>query len=320
MRVHFNALAFGLGLLATAALLPACAPAAPAQSGGGAAFAAVRTITVVGEGEAKAKPDIARMNLGIEASGPSVAAALNQANGQMTAVLAAVKQAGVAEKDIRTSNFSIHFERPYPHMPMPMPMALPMPAPDAQPAPAPAPAPRGATKGAGKGAGAAASGASAGATAAGAAPAAAAGMPMVAPPQPQGVYRVSNMVEVTVRDIGKAGSVLESAVNAGANNVWNVTFTLDETKGAEAQAREKAVADARARAEELARLNGLRLGSIVSVSTLIGATPGPMGVPMPMMAARGGDASAPPLEAGELTWTTQVQVVFEFSAPGKAEE
>jgi hypothetical protein len=316
MRIHFNALAFGLGLLATAALVPACAPPAPAQSAGSAGLAPVRTITVVGEGEAKAKPDIARMNLGIEASGPSVAAALNQANGQMTAILAAVKQAGVAEKDIRTSNFSIHFERPYPNVPMPMPMALPMPAPDA--APAPAPAPRGTTKAGTKGASAGA--ATSGATSAGAAPGAAAAMPMMAPPQPQGVYRVSNMVEVTVRDIGKAGSVLESAVNAGANNVWNVTFTLDETKGAEAQAREKAVADARARAEELARLNGLRLGSIVSVSTLIGATPGPMGVPMPMMAAQRGDAGAPPLEAGELTWTTQVQVVFEFAAPGKPEE
>jgi uncharacterized protein len=284
MRSNRKALTTWMGLLIPGALmLSACSPASVPSHTAHSAHHAARTITVVGTGEATAKPDIARMNLGIEASAPSVAEALRQANSQMSAIITALKKSGIPDKDIRTSNFSINFERPY-QQPVPMPM------------PSPPPEVRGTT---GK-----------------VAPAGAPAMAMQAPPQVLGVFRVSNMVEVTVRDPDKAGSTLEAAVTAGANNVWNISFALDNTKVVEAQAREKAVADARARAEELARLNGVQLGPIASVSTLIGAGPGPMPMPM-MMSARSAD-SGPPLEAGELTWNAQVQVVFEFAAPEKA--
>jgi uncharacterized protein len=251
MRPQLRSLCARTGLLLSGALiLSACSmPAQPSAISPTTKLVTARTMTVVGEGEATARPDIARMNLGVEATAPTVSAALSEANRRMSAVIAAVKRAGVPDKDIQTSNFSIHFERP------PRPLDP------------------------------------------------------VAPPGP-GVYRVSNMVDVTVRDPDKAGLTLEAAVNAGANSVWNVTFALDDTKAVEARARAEAVEDARTRAEDLARLNGLRLGQVTSVSTIIGAEP--VAMKMVMEAGAAYDA-APPLEAGELTWRTQVQIIFELT-------
>ena len=46
--------------------------------------------------------------------------------------------------------------------------------------------------------------------------------------EPKGVYNVSSMLEVTVRDVEKAGDVLDRAVTAGANQVYGVTFTVSD--------------------------------------------------------------------------------------------
>jgi hypothetical protein len=252
--------------------------AAEGQIGSAAApHGVVRSITVVGRGEAMGKPDIARTSLGVEASASTVEEAMNQANAQMTAIMDAVKKLGIADKDIRTANFSIQVERPF-QPPQPMPMPEPMPGPA-----------RG-TKGA-----------------AGPPP------PPAQPALPPATYRVSNQVEITIRDVGKASRVLQTAVNAGANSVWSVSFGIDDTKPLEAQARDEAVADARTRAEALAKLAGLKLGPVISVSEVIGR--GPV-EPMPMFrgdvvqAAKFGGAGSPPLEGGELTVGTSIEVIF----------
>ena len=89
----------------------------------------------------------------------------------------------------------------------------------------------------------------------------------------QGGYRVSNMLRVTVRDVERAGDVLDAAVEAGANQVYGVTFTVSDESRWQGQAREKAFADAKARAAELAGLAGVELGAVQSVSEVIGAWP-----------------------------------------------
>ena len=79
--------------------------------GASAAGARLRTITVVGQGEARGRPDVARTAIGIEAIGPKVAPTIDEANSRMRAVLEAVKRSGIREKDIRTTDFSIYFEQ-----------------------------------------------------------------------------------------------------------------------------------------------------------------------------------------------------------------
>ncbi len=236
----------------------AATPAAAHQPAGGPTAIAIdpnRTITVVGHGEVKGKPDIARTSLGIEVTAPTVAEATKQANAQMDAVLKAVKAAGVADKDIQTSNFSINFERQNPGQPMP------------------------AAKG------------NSGQAAEGTA----------------GVYHVNNMVNVTIRDLNKVSAVIDGAINAGANNVWGINFALDKTTTQEADAREQAISDAKARAESLAKLTGVNLGGVVAVSEVISGGP----VPMPKYAAAQGlGGGGTPVEAGEVTFSTDIQVVY----------
>lgn len=297
-------------------------------------------ITVAGVGEASARPDIARAHLGIEVMAPTVGEATRTANARMAAILDALKRAGVPEKDIRTSNFSINFERPpmpepyygygapmmpgMPGMPGVMPgqpapgmpgmpfasgMAADMAAPpEAAVAPAPAPAPKAAP--APKSAPA-----PKGAPAQRAAPAAptppmAMPMPPPVPAMPAGFYRVSNTVEVTVRDLDKVGPVLDAAIGAGANSVHGVQFSLEHPEALEAKAREKAVANAKARAEALARLSGVQLAGVVKITE--GASGGGMPPPMPqMMAASARDMSfSTPIAPGEINLTMQLEVVY----------
>lgn len=244
-------------LVAMAAMvLSGCIPSASAAPTP-AAESPARTITVVGRGEVKAKPDIATVNLGVEVLAATVDEAMGQAADRMKAILATLKGLGIAEKDIQTSNFSISFERQGP-------ITLP------------------AVEGT--------SGAKAGSQ-----------------ETPAGFYRVSNMVQVTVRDLDKVGDVLDAAVEAGANNVWGVSFGLDDTDALEAQAREKAVANGRSRAESLAKLNGVNVGEVIAVSEVIGGTPGVM---FAEAAARGLGGGGAPVEPGEITFSTQVQIVY----------
>jgi uncharacterized protein YggE len=259
-----------------------------------------RTITVVGRSEVSSKPDVARANMGVEVTAPTVGEAMNLARTQMTGLMDALKKLGVAEKDIRTSNFSIHFERSY-QEPMPMPMPMPMSA--------PAPAPAGGAKGG--------RGAAAGPPPQAPAPAAA---PMIAPPPPRpisGQYHVSNMVEVVIRDLNRVSTVLDTAVAAGANNVWGISFTLDETSAVEGRARELASADAKKRAETLARLSGVTLGPVVSVSEVVGMSGMP--VPMPMSMGASAERGGTPVATGEVTFTAQLQVVYSIVSPAAPE-
>ncbi|MEX2162473.1 MAG: SIMPL domain-containing protein [Anaerolineales bacterium] len=85
--------------------------------------------------------------------------------------------------------------------------------------------------------------------------------------QPTGpLYTVDNTVNVTVRNLGNMGNLLDGAISAGANSIWGVQFDLDDKTEEQAQARDLAVADAKAEAEALAAAAGVTLGEIQSIS------------------------------------------------------
>ncbi len=87
-------------------------------------------------------------------------------------------------------------------------------------------------------------------------------------------YRCGNNLTVAVHDLKKIDAVLEATVNGGANNISGVMFDLSDPSKAKSDARQKAVADAKAKAEELAKLNGVKVGSVVSISEVIGGYAG----------------------------------------------
>jgi uncharacterized protein YggE len=84
-------------------------------------------------------------------------------------------------------------------------------------------------------------------------------------------YRVSHMLQVKVRDIDKAGEVIDDAVEAGGDllQVQSISFTIDDTTALRSEARAEAVADAQTKAEELATLAGVSLGKPTYISESI---------------------------------------------------
>lgn len=121
-------------------------------------------------------------------------------------------------------------------------------------------------------------------------------------------YFVDNSLEVRLRDVSKLSDLLQAAVNAGANSIYGINFSVADTKAAEDEARGEAIGDARTRADELAAAAGVSLGEIVSVTTGTFGYP-----PQPYYPAfgMGGGGDGPPTQPGTLEVSAQVTVVYE---------
>jgi uncharacterized protein YggE len=207
------------------------------------------TITVDGEGKVTATPDIARVDLGVYSEGTTVKATQEQNTKKMNAIVAALKDLKIDEKDIQTSQYTISPKYDY---------SLNQ--------------------------------------------------------QRIAGYIVSQNVTVKVRDTDSVGTVLGKAGELGANTVGGVQFTIDDPKALEAEARAKAIEDARTKAQALARDLGLTVVKVVTFSEA-----GRGGVPMPyaakaydMMAQNAVSAPTPDVQTGSLDITSNVSVTFEI--------
>lgn len=204
----------------------------------------VRHITVVGRGLVNAVPDIATLNLGVETQSPDISQAMADNTAAMDAIYAALSEAGVADADVQTSDYSIYFDEGY------------------------------------RGDGV----------------------------TPQPTFRVSHMVRATIRDLAGVGDAISAAVEAGANRMYGVTFSLSDTAAAESLAREKAVTNANARAEHLAVLVGASLGKVINITEVIGG-----GYAMPYRAGGAADGmggGGPAIAPGQLEFTVDLQVTY----------
>lgn len=123
--------------------------------------------------------------------------------------------------------------------------------------------------------------------------------------QPEGKasYVVTNMANVIIRDLDTVGDVLDAVIEAGANSIWGVSFSLDDPKPAQDEARVEAIADAEARAAALAELTGVTLGPVMSVSEVTSAGIFPV---MERAAVMGGGSISP----GQVEIGYQVQVSY----------
>lgn len=127
-------------------------------------------------------------------------------------------------------------------------------------------------------------------------------------------YSVSQTVDVKVRDLSKVGDALTAATQAGANMINGVSFTIDDPSQLKQEARAKAVADAKTKAEELAKALGVSLIRVTAFSESSDQSQ----PPMPMMAYRTDAAQAPvaapapDIQSGSLDVTSHVSVSFEL--------
>jgi len=116
-------------------------------------------------------------------------------------------------------------------------------------------------------------------------------------------YRTSTTVRATVRQIDQVGAVLDAAVAAGANQVFGITFGLNDSEPLMVQARDLAILNAKAKANAMANSAGIKLGKILNISESVAGGPVPFAVD-----ARA--SSAAPIEAGETSVRAQVSVTY----------
>ena len=115
-------------------------------------------------------------------------------------------------------------------------------------------------------------------------------------------FRASNRVLVRIRDVTKVANVIDALVNAGANDIGSIQFTVTQASKHLDEAREKAIADARRKAEIYARAAGVTLGDPISISEEGAPVPrfaGKMAAPM---------AAGAPVAQGEETLSVAVSV------------
>jgi uncharacterized protein YggE len=230
---------FLLALLAAAPLAPALAqPAEPALRG--------TRLDVVATGEANRVPDIARISAGVVTSAATATAALEQNAARMATVRAALKRAGIADRDIQTSSINLFPDYRQDE--------------------------RGNN------------------------------------PQLIG-YRASNEVSVRFRDIANTGKILDTLVAQGANQISGPNLSIDKPEAGLDEARTKALAVARARAELYARALGKRVGRVLAVSEA-GPSFAPYGKVAVQSMARGADTNL--IEPGEQTLSVTLNVSYEL--------
>ena len=123
-------------------------------------------------------------------------------------------------------------------------------------------------------------------------------------------YRVTNQVSLKTRRLDAVGTLIDAALEAGANRVEGISFGLSDPQAAEAEALREAVQRARASAETIAASLGVQLGPVLQAST----SNEPVR-PMPAlarmdMAAEAGQAFATPIQPGQQTVQARVVLVF----------
>lgn len=202
-------------------------------------------LDISASGEASRVPDVAIISAGVVTRSATASGAIGENSARMERVIAALKSAGVADRDIQTSNINLNPDYAYENN---------------------------------------------------------------RPPRLTG-YNASNQVTVKFRDIANAGEILDALVAEGANSINGPTLTIDKPQAALDEARTRAIAAARGRAELYARSLGMRVVRVVAVSESGGFHPVPP--PMPMMRAEAADASTK-IDPGEQTLQVNVAMTFEL--------
>lgn len=209
-----------------------------------------KTISITGAGIASATADQATLNLGVEVTKDTAGEAISENANLMAAVIEALKNQGISEDDIKTTNYNVYPQYDWSED----------------------------------------------------------GRELVG-------YTVSNMVQVTVKDIDNVGNVIDVAGEAGANTINGISFGLSEEKMAELKtaAYILALGDAQYKADLIADTLGLTIRGVQSV-TENSYTPvrsymdyAESGMDMAM------SSKAPtPIISGDLSVSVNVHIVFLF--------
>jgi uncharacterized protein len=234
---------FLVALMLGASALPT---AAAAQQASITQTIAGTRLDINATGEVSRVPDVAVISAGVVSRAATATAALSDSAGRMGRVLDALKRAGVADRDVQTSNVSLNPEYRYPQDQSPQLVG----------------------------------------------------------------YTASNTVTIRFRDIRSSGKILDALVKEGANQINGPVLEVDKPEQALDEARAKAIASGRARAELYARSLGMRVARVVSINEGAGyAAPPP---PPPMMMAARGERDQTKIVPGEQKLQINLAMTFEL--------
>ncbi|WP_170421662.1 SIMPL domain-containing protein [Ruegeria arenilitoris] len=122
-------------------------------------------------------------------------------------------------------------------------------------------------------------------------------------------FVASNRVFVRVRDLSQLGAIMDAVIEDGANDFGGLSFGVQDPKPLEAQARANAVAEATAKAEQLAQAANVTLGPVQEISEQVGGAR-----PVAMMREFNmADAGGVPVAGGEISVSVTVTMEFEIS-------
>ncbi len=125
-------------------------------------------------------------------------------------------------------------------------------------------------------------------------------------------YRVVNSVRITVRDIARLGEVLDKVVSFGSNQIGGISFSVSDTDALMDEARTKAIAAARERAQLYAEAAGAAIGKVLQIEEVTSDS-GPE--PRYRALAAKNEAEVP-IEAGETEISVRVRVVWALTDQG----
>jgi uncharacterized protein YggE len=208
----------------------------------------LRSISIIGTGEVKARPDIGIITVGVLKRAPTAQEALKQNNDAMAEIIAHLEQVGVAPKDIQTTNFSVNPAYHYDNQNQ-------------------------------------------------------------QPPRIIG-YDVSNQVTIIVRKLDTMGLILDQVVGKGSNQIHGITFSIDDPRPLEDEARKRALVDAQRKARLYAEGAGITLGPIMSILEHVASPPIPLSVKAQRMEAAADGAV--PVSQGEQVVSVQISISWEI--------
>jgi uncharacterized protein YggE len=124
------------------------------------------------------------------------------------------------------------------------------------------------------------------------------------------LYRVDSQIQIIVNDVEKIGKILETSIANGANNIYGLSFGIQDSSDLAAEARVLALEDARQRAEQIAQELSVTLGEVQLATEISGGWVQPFFETA--LYGIGGGGGEPPISEGSMTVTVSIDVTYKI--------
>jgi len=211
------------------------------------------TLTVSGEGKISAKPDVAIVEMSVISQNENVELAQSENDQKMQQVVNFLKESGIDEKDIKTTQYNLQPEYDYSWCRT--------------------------TE-----------------------------YPVYCPPKLVD-YMLTQSLQVKIRDLSRVGKIIGNLSEIGVNQISDISFVIDNDTEIKAAARQKAIAEAKQKAQEMANAANIELGKIIEINESVsGLTPQRIVYQKTIESA---DATAP-IEIGTNEIVVSVSLIYEI--------